>query len=272
MSGGFPAAWLALREPYDARAAADRLAGRLSAWAASRGGPHVIDLGAGTGSTLRRLAPRLPAGQRWTLVEIDPALIAAGEAELAGAAARYRRLDLRTDLEVLGDEAADVLAASALLDLVSADWVERLVALRRRLACALYASLTHDGRIEWGPADPGDDEIRDAVNRHQRTDKGFGPALGREAADTLRRRLAGPDEGTVGLARSDWRLGPADDAIQGALLDGYLGAASAVAPSRAGAFRDWRERRARHLEAGRSELTVGHLDLLYLPTTSGRTA
>ena len=84
--------------------------------------------------------------------------------------------------------------------------------------------------------------------------------------------LAGPDEGTVGLARSDWRLGPADDAIQGALLDGYLGAASAIAPSRAGAFRDWRERRARHLEAGRSELTVGHLDLLYLPTTSGRTA
>ena len=271
MSGGFPAAWLALREPYDARAAADRLVDRLSAWVAPRGGPHVIDLGAGTGSTLRRLAPRLPAGQRWTLVEIDPVLIAAGEAELAGAAARYRRLDLRTGLEVLGDEPADLLTASALLDLVSAAWLERLVALRRDLDCALYASLTYDGGIGWRPPDPGDEEIREAVGRHQRTDKGFGPALGPDAAPMLQRLLV-RTEGTIELARSDWRLGPADDGIQRALLDGYLEAAADAAPPRAEAFRDWRQRRLRHVEAGRSELTVGHLDLLYLPTTSGRTA
>jgi len=271
VSGGFPAAWLALREPYDARAADARLLDRLSAWAASRGGPRVIDLGAGTGSTLRRLAPRLPAGQRWALVEIDPALIAAGEAALAGTGARFRRLDLRADLEALGDEPADLLTASALLDLASAAWLERLVALRRRLACALYASLTHDGRIVWRPADPGDGEVRDAVNRHQRTDKGFGPALGPEAAHTLRRLLAGAGS-TVALARSDWRLDLEDDAIQRALLDGYLEAAATVAPSRAEAFRAWHQRRLRLLEAGRSGLTVGHLDLLYLPPTSVSTA
>jgi SAM-dependent methyltransferase len=271
VSGGFPAAWLALRESYDVRAADPGLVRRLAAWAAARRGPHVVDLGAGTGSTLRRLAPLLPAGQRWTLVEIDPALIAVGEARLAGAAARYRRLDLRTDLEVSGEEPADLLTASALLDLVPAAWLQRLVTLRERLGCALYASLTYDGDIGWQPADPVDDEARDAVNRHQRTDKGLGPALGPEAAFALHRLLAAAG-GALELARSDWRLGPGDGAVQRALLAGYLEAASATAPSRAGAFRAWHGRRLRHLEAGRSELTVGHLDLLYLPAASRRTA
>jgi SAM-dependent methyltransferase len=264
VSEGFSAAWLSLREPYDARAADRGLVHRLAAWAAARRGPHVVDLGAGTGSTLRRLAPLLPAGQRWTLAELDPALIATGETLTAGVAARYRRVDLRTGLETLGEEPADILAASALLDLVPAAWLERLVALRRRLGCALYASLTYDGGVGWRPADPGDGELRDAVNRHQRTDKGLGPALGPGAAAALRRLLAGPG-GTVGLARSDWRLRPGDAAIQRALLDGYLEAASAVAPARAEAFGAWHRRRLRQVEAGRSRLTVGHLDLLYLP-------
>jgi hypothetical protein len=139
------------------------------------------------------------------------------------------------------------------------------------LGCALYASLTYDGGIGWRPADPGDDEVRDATNRHQRTDKGFGLALGPDAAPALHQLLVAA-EGTLELARSDWRLGPGDDAIQRALLDGYLETASATAPSRAGAFRAWHGRRLRHLQAGRSELSVGHLDLLYLPAASCRTA
>lgn len=267
MSGdGFAPDWLALREPHDARAADAGLTGRLAAWAsARRSGPRVLDLGAGTGSTLRRLRPLLPAGQDWTLVERDPALIAAGRETLAGVA-RYRPLDLQAALEVLGEAPADLLTASALLDLVTAAWLGRLAALRRRLGCALYVSLTYDGVIDWRPLDLGDAEVRDAVNRHQRTDKGFGgPALGPDATPALQRLLAEERGGTVEVSRSDWRLGPGDAAIQRALLDGYLGAASAIEPARAAAFRDWHARRLAHVEADRSGLTVGHLDLLYLP-------
>ena len=64
------------------------------------------------------------------------------------------------------------------------EWLERLVveAAARRLP--LYAALTYDGRIELTPADAGDAAIVAAVNTHQRTDKGFGPALGPAAAPT----------------------------------------------------------------------------------------
>ena len=45
-------------------------------------------------------------------------------------------------------------------------------------AIPLYAALSYDGRIAFTPSDPLDADIVAAVNAHQRTDKGFGPALG----------------------------------------------------------------------------------------------
>lgn len=265
MSEPFTADWLALREPYDAMAVDHGLAQALASWAASRpGGLRVVDLGAGTGANLRRLAPLLGPGQRWTLVELDPALAAAGEASppIAGVDARYRRLDLARDLERLGqDGPVDLLAASALLDLVSEDWLRRLVALRARLGCALHATLTVDGRTAWTLADPFDPEAGAAVARHQRTDKGFGPALGPDAAPTLARLLGA----STRTAASDWRLTVDDTEIQRELLRGYADAAAAVEPGRAEAIRAWRHRRQEHLLAGTSELTVGHQDLLFLP-------
>ncbi|HEX8375415.1 MAG TPA: class I SAM-dependent methyltransferase, partial [Geminicoccaceae bacterium] len=231
MSEPFTADWLTLREPYDAMAVDHDLLKGFAAWAVATqpaGGLRVIDLGAGTGANLRRLAPLLGHGQRWTLVELDPALIAAGEASLPsadGVDARYRRLDLARDLERLADDGpADLLTASALLDLVSEDWLRRLVSLCSRLGCALYASLTYDGRVAWSPEDALDAESRAAVDHHQRTDKGFGPALGPEATLTLARLL----DGAVRTAASDWRLGPDDAEIQRELLRGYALAAEAV--------------------------------------------
>jgi SAM-dependent methyltransferase len=265
----FTADWLTLREPYDAMAVDHGLLEVLARWADTRpGGLRVVDLGAGTGANLRRLAPLLGSGQRWTLVELDPALVAAaGEASPAAASvdAGYRRFDLARDLERVADDGpVDLLAASALLDLVSEGWLRRLATLCQHLGCALYASLTYDGRVAWTPEDPRDRAAHHAVDRHQRTDKGFGPALGPDAPPALARLLATAD-GTLCTAASDWRLGPDDAEIQRELLRGYAEAAEAIAPDRAEAFRAWRHRRQEHLLAGRSELTVGHQDLLFVP-------
>jgi Methyltransferase domain len=132
MSEGFAAGWLALREPYDAAARSSELLSRLAAWRAGRGLLRVTDLGAGTGSNLRCAAPSLGGAQDWTLVELDPALIAAGHERLAQAEVgwHYRRLDLARDLERLGAESVDLITASALLDLVGEAWLRRLVAWR----------------------------------------------------------------------------------------------------------------------------------------------
>lgn len=267
MSASFSADWLRLREPYDAAACSPALRDRLAAWCRAKGETGIVDLGAGTGAHLRRLAPRLGPGQRWILVERDPALIAAGEAGLATAGVpwRYRRLDLATSLEALAGERPHLIAASALLDLVSAPWLDRLLALRARAGAALYLTLTYDGRIDWEPPDPDDAALTALVNRHQRTGKGFGPALGPAAAPTLRAALAALP-GELLAERSDWRLAPSDAAIQAALLDGYATAALALAPrTERPTIAAWAERRRQLIASGRSRLTVGHLDLLFLP-------
>ncbi len=269
MSESFSPDWLALREPYDAMAVDHGLLEALAAWALARpDGVRVVDLGAGTGANLRRLAPLLGPGQRWTLIELDPALVAAGEAfpPVADVDAGYRRLDLAGGLDrVAEDGPVDLLTASALLDLVSEEWSRWLAVLCSRLGCALYASLTYDGRVAWSPEDPVDGAAHAAVDQHQRTDKGFGPALGPTAVGTLARLLEAAGGGTLRMAASDWRLGVDDTEIQRELLRGYAGAAEAVEPDRAETFCAWRHRRQEHLLAGVSELLVGHRDLLFLP-------
>ena len=56
-------------------------------------------------------------------------------------------------------------------------------------AAALFA-LSYDGRIDCSPEDPDDAAIVALVNEHQRTDKGFGPALGPDATACAERCFA----------------------------------------------------------------------------------
>ena len=51
-------------------------------------------------------------------------------------------------------------------------------------------ALNYDGRIKCAPGDPDDAAIVALVNRHQRTDKGFGPALGPDAPGLAERCFA----------------------------------------------------------------------------------
>ncbi len=168
--------------------------------------------------------------------------------------------DLATALDELPFPGCDLVTASALLDLVSPAWLARLVALARAHGCALLAALTYDGRIGWDPADPEDQRLQALVNRHQRTDKGFGPALGPEASKKTIALMESAGY-RVAAAASDWRLGPGDREIQRALLEGWVDAARAIEPAGKGWLRRWRERRLALIETGRSRLTVGHRDL-----------
>jgi SAM-dependent methyltransferase len=286
----FDADWLRLREPVDRRARADTLARMLRRALGGRETLHVVDLGGGTGSNLRHLAPQLGGRQQWTLLDADPSLLAAapgaliGWAQDAGHAAEQtgdgihidgggftcavslRQADLRAD--PLPVHRVDLVSGAALLDLVSRDWLRDLVAgCQARAAAALFA-LSYDGRIDWSPSDALDAPVRDWVNRHQRGDKGFGPALGPEAAATAAAlfRAAGYEAET---AASDWRLDPSHAALQQHLHAGWATAATAIAPERAADINDWLARRMDLLAARTSEVTVGHTDVLALPGREG---
>ncbi len=248
---GFSAGWLALREPYDAAA---RNRDVLTAVAAACAGPAiaVTDLGCGTGSTLRALSPLLPAQQSWRLVDNDPALL-----EIAARTRPVKTVvaDLAADLEtVLHD--VDLVTTSALLDLVSAAWLDRLVIAAARLNVPFYAALSYDGVVTLTPASQHDAAVIAAVNRHQGTDKGFGPALGPTAAAVAPQRFRAAGF-TVTAGPSDWVCAPHDRAIQMELLAGWASAAGEIGVAgrdrRRLARRTARPRRGRPLAyAGRS--------------------
>ena len=167
-----------------------------------------------------------------------------------------RQADLAGDLAALIPEGTGLVTASALIDLVSEAWLARLAARVQEIRCALLVVLTYDGRILWEPELAGDGEIRDLVNRHQRGDKGFGPALGPEAPVTLSRLLPG-----VETAMSDWQIAAGEPAMRAALVTGWAGAAAEIAPDRAAAIEAWRDRASSEPRA----LAVGHADQLWLP-------
>jgi len=270
----FDADWLTLREPADAAARSRILAERLSEWLADRTADRtagrrsvsIVDLGAGTGSAMRWLAPRLSIPQRWRLVDGDAALLdrARDRVPLPVAGVETTVADLRdADMAALiGD--AEVLSASALLDLVSADWIDRLVAGCVEAGAAAWLTLSVDGSDAWFPALRGDWAAGRAFARDQARDKGFGPSLGPEAVFHAAKRFR--EAGfQVMTAKSDWRLGPGAAALQQELLRGHALAAMGADPARGRVHEAWAHRRLYEIAAGRGGVRIGHTDLLALP-------
>ena len=262
----FSSDWLALREPADHRArAADLLPPLCAAWRTA-GWRRALDLGSGAGSNLRYLAPRLPDGQDWTLLDHDAGLLA----RAAAAAEPSQRVTfLRGDLARAGIASvadAHLVTCSALLDLVSAAWLRRLARACRAASCGVLLALTYDGTMRWD-ADAVDDElIQRLVNAHQRRKQHPQPALGPDAAPTAEALLAAEGYRTW-RSPSPWRLGPADAALARELVDGWERAAMemAVGDEEAHRIRTWAAARRRTIAGGRFGLIVGHQDLLALP-------
>ena len=172
-------------------------------------------------------------------------------------------IDLVRDLELALVGPLDLIATSALLDLVSPEWLDRLIleAAARRLP--VYAALTYDGRATLVPEHALDAELLAGFNLHQRTDKGFGAALGPAAAARALERFEHFGYAVV-QGRSDWVLGPDDRTIQDALFSGWadLGALAAMSPEK---IATWLARRRAHLTEGRSSLRIGHVDMFAQP-------
>jgi len=262
---GFSADWLALREPYDARARNRQVLDAVGAAFAGWSSMSIVDLACGTGSTLRALAPRLPGRQNWKLVDNDLGMLArAANASHPNARVTTAAIDLVRDLEAALDGPIDLITTSALLDLVSDRWLARLVTETAARKRPFYAALSYDGRIMLEPADPFDAAIITAVNEHQRGDKGFGPALGPVAARQAIARLEAVGYLVVhGFA--DWQFGLQDREIQVSILDGWAGAARELGILPLAEIMAWLTRRRDSVAAGRSSARIGHVDVFAAP-------
>jgi SAM-dependent methyltransferase len=268
---GFSAEWLALREPIDAAARNSSITNRLAALLRTRSAANrCFDLGCGTGANARYLAPQIAGPQEWTLLDADEqhlqsARDLAATLGRAGVTVATRRLDLARNLDELKFEQGAVVSASALLDLVSADWLARLL----QRCCASNAivlfALSYDGRIDFEPRDPDDDMIRALVNRHQTTDKGFGPALGPAAATFACARLEALQYQVL-CSSSDWVLDRSHARVQEALLRGWVQAAHEIAPVERDRCERWLDTRLGYLDRGQSAVRVGHRDVIGWPS------
>jgi hypothetical protein len=293
--GDFSADWLARREPADRASRSTALVGLAAA--SLQGVPaadsiDVIDLGAGTGANARFLLEHLPGRQEWRLVDRDAALLAELPLRMKGWAAErgYEcgvtgdRLDIQgpafraslraqqLDFALLRDELfpgawtmpsrrGRLVTASALLDLVSEPWLESLAERCQEDGAAALFALSYDGRLVCFPQEPEDEHVRELINRHQRTDKGFGPALG-PAASACAERVFRDRGYQIHRDRTDWALGPVDEELQRDLIEGWAGAATEMDPRSGEAIAAWRIRRFGHLADGRSRIIVGHEDLV----------
>ncbi|MFK0171891.1 class I SAM-dependent methyltransferase [Streptomyces sp. NPDC090306] len=261
--------WLELREGADAAARS----AELPRAALPPGGRDVLvvhDLGCGTGSMGRWLAPLLPGPQHWILHDRDPYLLhfaAAGSPRTAADGSRVTVETRRADVARLTPDAfagATLVTASALLDVLTRDEVDRLAAACAEAACPALLTLTVAGRVELGPADPLDAEIEDAFNAHQRRTGLLGPDAVTAACEAFDRHGA-----TVRVRPSPWRLGPGERRLTRAWLGGRVAAAVEQRPDLADRAEAYLARRLEACDAGGLTAVVHHADLLAVPGATG---
>ncbi|MER7889842.1 class I SAM-dependent methyltransferase [Micromonospora sp. NPDC094482] len=260
------AAWLRLREAADAAARADGLVEvvrrRLPA-----AGPIVLhDLGSGTGSMLRWLAPRLPGPQHWILYDRDPELLAhatAGtvtSADGAPVSVATRCTDL-TRLTAADFAGAALVTASALLDMFTAEEVERVVAACAAADAPTLLMISVTGRVRLTPAHPLDAQVEAAFNEHQRRTVDGRRLLGPDAVDATVAAFARHGV-PVQTWASPWRLGAAQGELAAEWFRGWLAAACEQRPELAAPAAGYARRRLADAAAGRLGVVVEHLDLL----------
>ncbi|WP_460406718.1 class I SAM-dependent methyltransferase, partial [Actinophytocola sediminis] len=173
----FAPEWLALREAADAAARSEDL---LEPLRDQLTGPLVVrDLGCGTGSMGRWLAPRLPNPQHWILTDRDLALLGHAAASLPVPAVTVRR-DL-TELTSADFAGTSLVTGSALLDLLTAEEVDDLAGACVTAGLPALLTLSVSGRVELDPADPLDTEVAAAFDAHQRRTVAGRRLLGAEA-------------------------------------------------------------------------------------------
>ncbi|MEU5941107.1 class I SAM-dependent methyltransferase [Micromonospora sp. NPDC047548] len=258
--------WLALREPADAAARAGDLVDRVRARLAADRPLVVHDLGSGTGSMARWLAPRLPGRQHWVLYDRDAGLLDRARAAPPRAAdgspvrVETRRSDI-TRLTAADLAGADLVTASALLDMLTAEGIEAIVAACAGAGRPSLFTLSVVGRVRFDPPDPLDAELAAAFDAHQRRTVDGRTLLGPDAAAAtvaaFRRHGV-----AVTVRSSPWRLGAGHAALTAEWFTGWCDAAVEQRPELAARTAGYARRRLAEAAAGRLTVTVGHDDLL----------
>jgi trans-aconitate methyltransferase len=250
--------WLEAREIADTRSRSRELAKAFAM--VVKPTDQVIDLGCGTMANFRYLDPFLSMNQNWIGVDQDSGMLRRSEALVPRTRVQLWEMDLAFGIGSLPHGQGYAFTASAFLDLVSLEWINRFADHCKE--SPILIAMSSVGQPEWSPNHALDEPIRKKVELHQTSDHGFGLSLGANAASYLADRLS--DYGCqVNLQETHWELDSRDHALLSMMIDGI--------ERRVGTMHDpidaqsWAIQRRDQLYHGELRLVVRHIDLLSLP-------
>jgi hypothetical protein len=215
----------------------------------------------------RWLAPRLSGPQHWVMYDRDVDLLEHAMPAMVDTAADGARVKVETrqcDVTRLTADDLDgaaLITASALLDLLTAAEIERVIAASVGAGCPVLLTISVTGRVDLTPPDPLDATVGAAFNAHQRRTTGgrslLGPDAVAAAVDAFGRRRVG-----VAVRSSPWRLGADQAALAAGWFTAWFGAACEQEPALADEGVAYAGRRLADAAAGRLGVVVHHQDLL----------
>jgi hypothetical protein len=261
--------WLALREPEDADARSRDLA--LSAAALLPEGPIVIhDLGSGTGSMMRWLAPLLPGPQTWILHDWNAGLL---EQAIDGVRPRDRdnaAISVQSQTGNLAElrpaeiAGASLVTASALLDVLTSGETRAIVNACVGARVPALFSLSVSGDVRLSPRDELDGAFEHAFKAHQIREAASRQQLGRYGAPVARGLFAqaGWQERQ---STTVWRLDHRRPLLLSEWFSGWVDAAVEQNPALRAEATRYRQLRASQIERGELAAEVSHVDLLAWP-------
>jgi hypothetical protein len=156
------------------------------------------------------------------------------------------------------------VTASALLDMMTAPELERLVATCAQAECPVLIALSVTGRVDLSPAEPFDRRVAEAFNAHQRRLLGGGRLLGPDAVGAAVEGFSSRGLDVV-VRPSPWRLGSEQVALVTEWFAGWVAAACEQCPELGSEAAAYTRRQLEEAAAGRLSVTVHHEDLLVLP-------
>jgi hypothetical protein len=230
-----------LKEAADRRAKNSDVSDALSGWFEGRTSLDILDLNAGTGATMRALAPILAQDQAWTLYARDAAEEALARDHLIRWAPAAQPTADGLFIERQGLKLSvrfkhhDVVATGALAepppslvviddDLMRfpASVIRKLVAILADRRSVMHARLIYDGRLKLQPHHAADGAFTGALHRQLMRDTGHGEAMGPQAANELAEQLRLSDYSVIeGASPLHLRAGeaPLIRAVQQELAD-----------------------------------------------------
>ncbi|MEI4484199.1 MULTISPECIES: class I SAM-dependent methyltransferase [unclassified Phyllobacterium] len=258
---GFDLNWLDLREPLDQQARDQTLLKKAARFVQSAERRTILDLGSGTGSTFRAMAPYAP-GAQWRLIDLDEKLLQeAARRHAQDNNVAYQHCNLN-DLASLSLDEADLVSASALFDLCSQEFVDDLADRLVKFRSGLYAALNYTGEIVFSVSHTDDELMVRSFNHHQNSDKGFGPALGPRSTHALAAALSRSGY-SVEIAQSDWLIDKTAIELHRLFVDGMASAVAETGMVGLTKINQWREFRV--AQTTTAKCCVGHSDVLALP-------